>query len=102
MLLFCPTLNKVLLKQKERKKMIVGIGAPSGWPNLQPLVVPFAGGERSAAAAGRALPVPAQRLAGVRHHPLRRPAGRSRLRQHLLLHQQGGQAHRITSQIHNF
>lgn len=51
----------------------------------------FAGGERDAAPAGRALPVPAQRLAGVCHHPLRRPAGWSRLRQHLLLYQQGGQ-----------
>lgn len=51
---------------------------------------PPSGGECSAAPAGRAFPVPAQRLAGVCDHPLRGSAGWSCLCQHLLLHQQGG------------
>lgn len=48
------------------------------------------GGECSLPAVCCALPVPAQRLAGVRFHPLRGSVGRSRIRQHLLLHQPGG------------
>lgn len=52
---------------------------------------PPSGSECSAAPAGRAFPLPAQRLAGVCGHPLRGSAGWSRLCQHLLLHQQGGQ-----------
>lgn len=39
----------------------------------------------------RGLPVPAQRLAGVCRHPVRGFARWHRVRQHLLLHQPGGQ-----------
>lgn len=47
--------------------------------------------ECSAALVRRELPVPAQRLAGVCYYPLWGFAWRSCIRQHLLLHQQGGQ-----------
>lgn len=49
------------------------------------------GCECSAAPVCRGLPAPAQRLACVCYHPVRGFARWSRVRQHLLLHQQRGQ-----------
>lgn len=85
---------------------------PLWWPLCWPLCCVFfhlpscsltsTGGEPGAAAVRRALPVPAQRLAGVGCRPLRGSAGGSRLRQHLLLHQQGGQARALSHGLSYF
>ena len=48
--------------------------------------------ERGVAVIVGVLPVPAQCMAGVCDSPLRGVSGRSCIRQHILLHQQGGQS----------